>query len=97
MFFLWKIYLKNKNIPNTILKSEFENIIKDKLSNNNNYFTSIKSIYLTKVKLFQKFWQKTIVKDINDSIEITNIALLIKWLKIIKLKKITSQKKIYKI
>ena len=81
MFFLWKIYLKNKNIPNTILKSEFENIIKDKLSNNNNYFTSIKSIYLTKVKLFQKFWQKTIVKDINDSIEISEMyALLIKWL-----------------
>lgn len=81
MFFLWKIYLKNKNIPNTILKTEFENIMKNKFHNNNNYFIGLKSSYLKKVKLFKKFWQNKVIKDDNDEIEISELyALLIKWL-----------------
>ena len=38
MFFLWKIYLKQKNLPNMIYKAEFENILKDTMMNNNNFF-----------------------------------------------------------
>ena len=50
IYFLWKIYLKNKNIPNTILKTEFELILKNKLLNNNNNFLDVKSNYLDNVK-----------------------------------------------
>ena len=45
MYFLWKIYLKNKNIPNTILKTEFEEIIKSKLENINNILKIVKVIF----------------------------------------------------
>ena len=58
MYFLWKIYLKNKNIPNTILKTEFEEIIKNKLSNINNIFTNCKSNFLDNVKIFKNFGMK---------------------------------------
>jgi hypothetical protein len=82
MFFLWKIYLKNKNIPNTILKSEFETITRSSLPNNMvRGFTGIKSLYLNKVKLFKKFWQNEITLDANDEIEISEMhTLLLKWL-----------------
>ena len=81
MFFLWKIYLKNKNIPNTILKSEFEQIAKSSLPNNNIQFIGIKSSYLNKVKLFKKFWQNNIILDTNDEIEISEMhTLLLSWL-----------------
>ena len=78
--FLWKIYLKKKNIPNIILKSEFEKIVKEGFCHNNNYLTKIKSIYLRNVKLFKKFWQNNIIYDINDEMEISEIyAILINW------------------
>ena len=78
--FLWKIYLKNKNIPNIILKSEFETIIKERYTYSNNYLTKIKSIYLRNIKLFKKFWQNNIVYDMNDEMEISEIyAILINW------------------
>ena len=67
--FLWKIYLKNKNIPNIILKSEFETIIKERYTYSNNYLTKIKSIYLRNIKLFKK-WQNNIVYDMNDEMEL---------------------------
>ena len=85
LFFLWKIYLKNKNIPNTILKSEFEQISRNALiykcqHNNNIQFIGIKSSYLNKVKLFKKFWQNKITLDENDEIEISEMhTLLLKW------------------
>lgn len=81
MFFLWKIYLKNKNIPNTILKSEFEQIAKSSLPNNNIQFIGIESSYLNKVKLFKKFWQNNIILDIHDEIEISEMHTLLQiWL-----------------
>ena len=86
LFFLWKIYLKNKNIPNTILKSEFDKISRNALiyksqHNNNIQFLGIKSSYLNKVKLFKKFWQNKITIDANDEIEISEMhTLLLKWL-----------------
>tara|TARA_Y100000287_G_scaffold144572_1_gene119339 strand:- start:2707 stop:4236 length:1530 start_codon:yes stop_codon:yes gene_type:complete len=86
LFFLWKIYLKNKNIPNTILKSEFDKISRNALiykcqNNNNIQFLGIKSSYLNKVKLFKKFWQNKITLDENDEIEISEMhTLLLKWL-----------------
>ncbi len=81
IYFLWKIYLKNKNIPNTILKTEFELILKNKLLNNNNNFLDVKSNYLDNVKLFKRFWDVTINRDVDDEIEISEIhTLLMKWI-----------------
>ena len=81
MYFLWKIYLKNKNIPNTILKTEFEEIIKNKLSNINNIFTNCKSNFLDNVKIFKKFWNETIERDFDNEIEISELhTLMLSWI-----------------
>lgn len=81
IYFLWKIYLKKKNIPNIILKSEFETILKNRFTYNNNHLTKIKSVYLRNIKLFKKFWQANVIKDDNDEIEISELyTLMINWL-----------------
>ena len=80
MFFLWKIYLKQQNLPNMIYKAEFENIIKENMLNNNNLFLDIKSNYLNNTKIVQKFWNQTISKDVGDNLEISELhALIVKW------------------
>jgi hypothetical protein len=81
MFFLWKIYLKQRNIPNIIYKLEFETIIKNKVDNSNNFFTSIKSNYLAGAKFLKKFWITHMLKDNDEEIEISELhTLLMKWL-----------------
>ena len=81
MYFLWKIYLKNRNIPNTVLKTEFEEIIKSKLENINNIFKNCQSNFLANVKIFKKFWSETIQRDFNNEIEISELhTLMIKWI-----------------
>ena len=80
MFFLWKIYLKQQNLPNMIYKSEFENIIKENMTINNNLFLNIKSNYLNNTKIVQKFWNQTISKGVEDELEISELyALIVKW------------------
>jgi hypothetical protein len=81
LFFLWKIYLKQQNLPNVIYKLEFETIVKNKLTNSNNFFTGIQSNYLDNTKFLKKFWETQMLKDVNDEIEISELhALLMKWL-----------------
>ena len=64
-----------------ILKTEFELILKNKLLNNNNNFLDVKSNYLDNVKLFKRFWDVTINRDVDDEIEISEIhTLLMKWI-----------------
>ena len=80
MFFLWKIYLKQQNLPNMIYKAEFENIIKETMVINNNLFLNIKSNYLNNTKMVQNFWNQTISKDVEDELEISELyALIVKW------------------
>tara|TARA_B110001452_G_scaffold227260_1_gene202059 strand:- start:151 stop:954 length:804 start_codon:yes stop_codon:yes gene_type:complete len=80
MFFLWKIYLKQQNLPNMIYKAEFENIIKETMVINNNLFLNIKSNYLNNTKIVQKFWNQTISNDVEDELEISELyALIVKW------------------
>ena len=80
MFFLWKMYLKHQNLPNMIYKAEFENIMKENMTNDNNLFLNIKSNYLNNTKIVQKFWHQTISKDVEEELELSELyALIIKW------------------
>ncbi len=80
MFYLWKIYLKQNSLPNMIYKAEFENILREKIENNNSFFTGIKSHYLNNTKLVQKFWNQSIIKDNAEELEISELHTLInKW------------------
>ena len=80
MFFLWKIYLKQKNLPNTIYKAEFENILKDTMNSSSYFFIDIKSNYLNNTKMVQKFWREFIIKEMDEELEISELHTLItKW------------------
>ena len=80
MFFLWKRYLKQERLPNMIYKAEFENIIRETMDNNNNFFINIKSNYLNNTKIVQKFWQESIRKNIDEELELSEFnALILKW------------------
>ena len=49
--------------------------------NNNNNFLDVKSNYLDNVKLFKRFWDVNINRDVDDEIEISEIhTLLMKWI-----------------
>jgi len=80
MFYLWKIYLKQNSLPNMIYKAEFENMLREKIENNNTFFIGIKSHYLNNTKLVQKFWNQSITKNIGEELEISELHTLIgKW------------------
>tara|TARA_Y100000768_G_C23978625_1_gene684437 strand:+ start:1344 stop:2861 length:1518 start_codon:yes stop_codon:yes gene_type:complete len=80
MFFLWKMYLKQKNLPNMIYKAEFENILKDTINSSASFFINIKSNYLNNTKMVQQFWHQFITKEIDEELEISELhALIIKW------------------
>ena len=82
IYFLWKMYLKQKNIPEILYKTEFESIIREKLNYHYNNFLNIKSNYLVNVKLFKEFIKKYIV-NINSNDDLLEISemhkLLISW------------------
>ena len=81
MHFLWKIYIKQKNIPNIIYKADFENIIREKLNYTNNNFIHIKSNYLINVGYFKEFYVTNIVNNVDNVLEISEMhKLLTKWL-----------------
>ena len=81
IYFLWKIYLKQKNLPNVIYKANFENIIREKLSYTYSNFLGIKSNYLVNVSYFKDFFTNNIILSVNDILEISEMhKLLIKWL-----------------
>ena len=81
IYFLWKFYIKNKNIPNMIYKADFENIIRNNLDHNGNIFINIKSNHLNNVEYFKKFCNDNITTDEDDILEISEMhKLVIKWL-----------------
>ena len=81
IYFLWKFYIKMKNMPNMIYKADFETIIRSKLNHDNNTFYNIKSNYLTNVEYFKTFCDEYIETDTEDLLEISELYnLLISWL-----------------
>ena len=84
MFYLWKLYLKSKKIPNIMFKSEFEELLKNntKINFENNNIKNIESNYLINIKNFKRFWNNNIKFDEGEEIEVSELhTLLIKWLK----------------
>lgn len=77
IYLLWKIYLENNNLPTIMCKSNFEQIIKNKINYTNNYFTGIESKYLSDIKLFQKFWTTNMTEDDDDELEISELYTLL--------------------
>ena len=81
IYFLWKIYLKQINMPNMIYKGEFENIIRDQLNYYSNNFIGIKSNYLVNVSYFKEFCHTYILTNTDNVLEISEMhKLLTKWL-----------------
>jgi hypothetical protein len=73
MYFLWKIFCENKNMPLIIYKQDF-------LTKVGNY-QNITSDYLIGIRHFRTFWNETIVSDQNGEYEISEInELFTIWL-----------------
>ena len=73
MQFLWNMFLKEKNIENIIYKVELENIIRNKLTYNSGHYLNIKTSYEVKIKVFKTFFDKYIIYDDDDELEISEI------------------------
>ena len=81
IMFLWKKFLKEKNLPCVMFNEEFKKIIQSKINycSEKDMFTNITSISLPLVSSFIKFWDETIIEDPNeDDLEIDEIMFLFK-------------------
>lgn len=82
MYFLWSQFLKNLSLPNIIYKSNFYNILQNKLDFSNNHFQHIYSESLGDINIFKQFWKTNIEsgENIDDEYEISElIALFNHW------------------
>ena len=73
MQFLWNMFLKEKNIENIIYKVELENILRNKLTYNSGHYLNINTSYEDKIKVFKTFFDKHIIYDDDDELEISEI------------------------
>ena len=73
MQFLWNMFLKEKNIENIIYKVELENILRNKLTYNSGHYLNINTSYEDKIKIFKTFFDKHIIYDDDDELEISEI------------------------
>ena len=65
MLYLWKQYLKNLSLPNVVKKSTFKDLLKSKLSYNQeiNSFINLTSTHLPIVAQFLNFWDSTMIEE----------------------------------
>ena len=86
IIYLWKLYLKEKNLPNLIFQNTLKSLLKNKLNyeENRDIFTNISSSSLPLVSNFLDFWEKTIIDDEDElSLELSEIIILFKhWNKL---------------
>ena len=72
MHFIWKKFLSNMGMPNIIFYNTIKNILKERFEydENNDTFYDVTSKYLPVVSEFIRFWDDTIIYDIefNDLI-----------------------------
>ena len=86
MHYIWKLYLTQLNIPNTIYSSQLQSILSGKLenineSNGNITFIHITSKYLPSVRSFLSFWEKHICitnDNVDNEYEIDELTTLYK-------------------
>lgn len=85
MFFLWKKFLDERNVPNIAfhesLKTVFKNILK--YNETTDCFLDVTSVHLPLVANFMKFWETTMSEDIYDDdqepeLEIDELTTLFK-------------------
>ena len=84
MFFLWKKFLDEKNIPNISFHENLKTILKNKITYDGAHFLNVTSIQLPLVSHFMKFWETTMSEDSFDEepeLEIDEFTTLFKsWL-----------------
>ena len=73
MQFLWTMFLKEKNIENIIYKVELENILRNKLQYNSGNYLNLYTLHGNKIKIFKTFFDKYIIYDDDDELEISEI------------------------
>ena len=82
IIYLWKLFLKNKNLPNLIFQNTLKSLLKNKLiyEEERDIFTNISSSSLPLVSSFLEFWEKTIIDDEDElSLELSEIITLFKY------------------
>jgi hypothetical protein len=76
MHFIWKKFLSNMGMPNIIFYNTIKNILKERFEydETNDTFYDVTSKYLPVVSEFIKFWDDTIIYDIefNGSLQLTS-------------------------
>lgn len=74
MHFIWKKFLSNMGMPNIIFYSTIKNILKERFEydEHNDTFYDVTSKYLPVVSEFIRFWDDTIIYDIefNDLVDV---------------------------
>ena len=73
MQFLWKLFLKEKNMENIIYKVELENILRNKLDYNSANYLHLNTSHAEKIKIFKTFFDSHIKYDLCDELEISEI------------------------
>ena len=78
--YIWKLYLSNLNLPNTIYNNTLKTLLKDHFTydEETDAFSNITSKYLPRVSSFLLFWDKTISNSQNDELEIDELCALFK-------------------
>ena len=81
IFFLWKKFLEQKNIPNVLFNNPLKQLLKTKLKYNEetDAFMDVTSIHLPIVSNFLNFWDENIIQEHDDlEYEIDEICTLFK-------------------
>ena len=77
MYFIWKKFLDNINIPNVMFYDKLSSLFKEKLNydNKNHQYIDVTSTYLPEVARFIEFWDTNMIED-STGIEIEIDELL---------------------
>ncbi len=71
--FLWNMFLKERNMENIIYKVELENILRNKLTYSSGNYLDLNTSHVYKIKIFKTFFDKYIIYDDDDELEISEI------------------------
>jgi hypothetical protein len=78
MLFIWKKFLEERNIPNIIMHGPLKNILKSKISydEQKDMFMDVTSIHLPVVSQFIHFWDTIIIEEDDTEIEVDELQRL---------------------
>jgi hypothetical protein len=96
MSYLWKLYIKNKKIPNVLFAHQLKILLGNVLVTNDNKteFLHITSHQLIYVKNFNEFWSTMVEETNNDEVEMDELHNMYNiWLKDNSIKENTNTEK----